>query len=63
VSVKIRFHGKRFAWFVSDVTNNDWNWLLNSTVYGHLFAGYTDEEQASLKKMGQRWKVSSSGSV
>lgn len=24
----IRFHGKRFAWFVSDVTKQDWEWLV-----------------------------------
>ena len=33
----IHFHGKRFAWFVSDVTRKDWDWLLNSMVYGQLF--------------------------
>jgi len=53
---EVRFHGKRFAWFVSDVTKKDWNWLLNSMVYGHLFPGQSDNELASLKKMGQRWK-------
>lgn len=42
--------------FVSDVTRKDWNWLLNSCVYGHLFNGYSDNELASLKKMGDRWK-------
>lgn len=36
---EIRFHGKRFAWFVSDVTKKDWNWLLNSMV--RLLAGRT----------------------
>ncbi|GAA98802.1 uncharacterized protein L969DRAFT_76534 [Mixia osmundae IAM 14324] len=56
IAKEVRFHGKRFAWFVSDVTRNDWNWLLNSMVYGHLFTGVSDEELASLKKMGQRWK-------
>jgi hypothetical protein len=53
---EVRFHGKRFAWFVSDVTHADWNWLLNSMVYGHLFTEASDEELASLKRMGQRWK-------
>jgi len=53
---QVRFHGKRFAWFVSDVTRKDWDWLLNSMVYGHLFPDASDEELASLHKMGQRWK-------
>ncbi|BGP51558.1 Hairy/enhancer-of-split with YRPW motif protein 2 [Rhodotorula kratochvilovae] len=53
---QIRFHGKRFAWFVSDVTRKDFDWLLNSMVYGHLFPNASDEEVASLKKMGMRWK-------
>lgn len=53
---EIRFHGKRFAWFVSDVTKKDFEWLVNVMVYGHLFTGHTNNELASLKKMGQRWK-------
>ncbi|GAA6039332.1 hypothetical protein JCM8097_002801 [Rhodosporidiobolus ruineniae] len=53
---QIRFHGKRFAWFVSDVTRKDFDWLLNSMVYGHLFPNASDEEMASLREMGQRWK-------
>ena len=56
IAREIRFHGKRFAWFVSDVTTKDWNWLLNSMVYGHLFTGVSDNELASLKRMGLRWK-------
>ena len=40
----------------SDVTRKDWDWLLNSMVYGHLFPDASDEELASLHKMGQRWK-------
>ncbi|GAA5827619.1 hypothetical protein JCM11251_001759 [Rhodosporidiobolus azoricus] len=53
---QIRFHGKRFAWFVSDVTRKDFDWLLNSMVYGHLFPNASDAELASLKSMGERWK-------
>ncbi|GAA5824717.1 hypothetical protein JCM5353_004420 [Sporobolomyces roseus] len=53
---QIRFHGKRFAWFVSDVTRKDFNWLLNSMVYGHLFPEASDDQVASLKAMGLRWK-------
>ncbi|CAE7233140.1 unnamed protein product [Rhizoctonia solani] len=53
---QVRFHGKRFAWFVSDVTRKDWDWLLNSCVYGNLFPTATEEEMASLREMGKRWK-------
>lgn len=53
---EVRFHGKRFAWFVSDVTRKDWQWLLNTMTYGHLFPGVTEAEIASLRIMGLRWK-------
>lgn len=35
----------------------DWNWLLNSMVYGHLFPNASEEELGSLRKLGLRWKV------
>lgn len=54
---QIRFHGKRYPWFVSDVTKKDWEWLLNTMVYGHLFPEASEAERESLRKMGQRWKV------
>jgi hypothetical protein len=53
---QVRFHGKRFAWFVSDVTRKDWDWLLNSCVYGSLFPTASEVEIASLREMGKRWK-------
>ena len=54
---QVRFHGKRYPWFVSDVTKKDWEWLLNSMVYGHLFPDVTEIERESLKSLGERWKV------
>ena len=54
---QVRFHGKRYPWFVSDVTKKDWDWLLNSMVYGQLFPKATDVEMESLRRLGQRWKV------
>ncbi|KIJ53819.1 hypothetical protein M422DRAFT_154437 [Sphaerobolus stellatus SS14] len=53
---KIHFHGKRFAWFVSDVTRKDWDWLLNTMSYGQLFPHATESEMESLRRLGQRWK-------
>ncbi|KDQ63021.1 hypothetical protein JAAARDRAFT_53250 [Jaapia argillacea MUCL 33604] len=53
---QVRFHGKRFAWFVSDVTKKDWQWLINTMVYGYLFPKATEQERESLRRMGLRWK-------
>ncbi|GAA5985642.1 hypothetical protein JCM11641_001459 [Rhodosporidiobolus odoratus] len=53
---EVRFHGKRFSWFVSDVMRTDFQWILNSMIYGHLFPNASDEEMSSLRLMGQRWK-------
>jgi hypothetical protein len=33
------------------------NWLLNVMVYGHLFPNASDEELASLRLLGERWKA------
>ena len=57
LATHIKFHGKRFAWFVSDVTKKDWEWLLNTMCYGQLFPKASDTEKESLKRLGQRWKV------
>lgn len=56
IANEIHFHGKRFAWFVSDVTHKDWSWLLNSMMYGSLFPNASDAELASLRAMAKRWK-------
>ncbi|KAK7695030.1 hypothetical protein QCA50_002218 [Cerrena zonata] len=53
---QVRFHGKRYPWFVSDVTKKDWNWLLNTMVYGHLFTKATEQEKETLRLLGLRWK-------
>ncbi|KAH9486240.1 Damage-control phosphatase [Psilocybe cubensis] len=53
---QIRFHGKRYPWFVSDVTKKDWEWLLNTMVYGQLFPKASDAERESLRRLGLRWK-------
>lgn len=29
---EVRFHGKRFAWFVSDVTAPDFSWIVNQMI-------------------------------
>jgi len=53
---EIRFHGKRYPWFVSDVTKKDWDWLFNTMVYGQLFPKASEVELASLRHLGARWK-------
>jgi hypothetical protein len=46
----------QIPWFVSDVTKKDWDWILNSCVYGYLFPEATEEEMDWLRVMGRRWK-------
>lgn len=61
---QVVFHGKVQQWFVSDVTKKDWNWMLNSLAYGHLFDcennpahnTVTEEELHALRTLGERWK-------
>ena len=38
------------------MTDKDWQWLLNSMVYGHLFPDLSEAELAALKILGLRWK-------
>lgn len=57
LATQVRFHGKRYPWFVSDVTKKDWEWLLNTMCYGQLFPKATDPELESLRRLGKRWKV------
>ncbi|ETW87126.1 hypothetical protein HETIRDRAFT_437750 [Heterobasidion irregulare TC 32-1] len=56
LATQVRFHGKRYPWFVSDVTKKDWEWLLNTMVYGHLFPKASEAERESLRRLGNRWK-------
>jgi hypothetical protein len=53
---QVIFHGKKIPWFVSDVTKRDWDWILNSMVYGQLFEEATEAEWDSLRTLGHRWK-------
>lgn len=32
IASEVRFHGKRFAWFVSDVTAPDFSWIINQMI-------------------------------
>ena len=44
---RIIFHGKDFPWFVSDVTQKDWDWVLTTL---------ESDEKDEVKMMGKRWK-------
>ncbi|KAJ2914773.1 hypothetical protein MD484_g5633, partial [Candolleomyces efflorescens] len=56
LATEIRFHGKRYPWFVSDVTKKDWDWLPNNMVYGNLFPNASEVELEALRRLGRRWK-------
>ncbi|KAJ2921434.1 hypothetical protein H1R20_g15657, partial [Candolleomyces eurysporus] len=56
LATEIRFHGKRYPWFVSDVTKKDWDWLPNNMVYGNLFPNASEVEMEALRRLGRRWK-------
>ncbi|GMK59461.1 hypothetical protein CspeluHIS016_0800670 [Cutaneotrichosporon spelunceum] len=59
---EVHFHGKILPWFVSDVRRQDWNWILNQCVYGHLFQSedhgndVAEEDVEHLRTLGKRWK-------
>ncbi len=59
---EVHFHGKILPWFVSDVRRQDWNWILNQCVYGHLFQSedqkndVSEDDIAHLRTLGMRWK-------
>jgi len=44
---RVRFHGKRIPWFVSDVTASDWQWSLEQLI---------TSSAAELCQLGQRWQ-------
>ncbi|KAK4048501.1 Hairy/enhancer-of-split with YRPW motif protein 2 [Microbotryomycetes sp. JL201] len=56
IASEVRFHGKRFAWFVSDVTAPDFSWIINQMIHGHLFPTASEDNIASLRQLGLRWQ-------
>jgi hypothetical protein len=44
---RVIFHGKDYPWFVSDVTEGDYNWVLNAL---------ENHEKEAVKILGKRWK-------
>jgi hypothetical protein len=45
---KVVFHGKPHPWYVSDVTSNDFNWVLNTTA---------NSDDFYLSTLGKKWKT------
>ena len=46
VASRVRFHGKRIPWFISDVTASDWQWTLQQLA---------TSSQTELRQLAQRW--------
>jgi hypothetical protein len=44
---RVIFHGKDYPWFVSDVTEGDYNWVLNAL---------ENDEKEAVKILGKRWQ-------
>ncbi|KAJ1857438.1 Hairy/enhancer-of-split with YRPW motif protein 2 [Coemansia sp. RSA 2703] len=56
---KVVFHPKRVPWYVSDVTNADFHWLVDSAESPELIGdkGMSADDEAALKSLGRTWKA------
>ncbi|KAJ2007521.1 Hairy/enhancer-of-split with YRPW motif protein 2 [Coemansia thaxteri] len=57
IAKKIVFHTKRVPWYVSDVTNEDFRWLVNVAQTPSLIGAkkLTAADEATLKRLGDQW--------
>ncbi|CAG8596835.1 4744_t:CDS:2 [Acaulospora colombiana] len=57
IADEVRFHGKQMPWFVSNATQDDWEWLLDALANPRLYPNASLEQTHSLRQIGQRWRA------
>ncbi|KAJ2631520.1 Hairy/enhancer-of-split with YRPW motif protein 2 [Coemansia sp. RSA 1290] len=57
IAQQIVFHPKRIPWYVSDVTNQDFYWLINALQDPQSVgaSGLSSSDEAVLKSLGNQW--------
>ncbi|PVG02996.1 DUF89-domain-containing protein [Serendipita vermifera] len=57
IADEVRFHGKQMPWFVSNATQDDWEWLLDALANPRLYPNASLEQTQSLRQIGERWRA------